>query len=251
VSFNYLLSDFVLPPTSLIALTLLGITFIKVRPRLAIGLIASAQLALLALSMPAVASALARTLEPPPLEADQLKQAQAIVVLAGGRNRGALEWGGESVNNTTLERIRYAALLARSSGLPVYVTGGMPGGGRFAEGTLMAGTLTNDYRVAVKWVDNDAATTWENALAAARDLQPAGVQQIALVTTAMHMPRSRASFERVGFSVTAAPAGYRGQRPFAVYQLMPSASALRVSHEALREWVSLAYYRLRERTGRP
>jgi uncharacterized SAM-binding protein YcdF (DUF218 family) len=98
----------------------------------------------------------------------------------------------------------------------------------------------------VKWVDNDAATTRGNALAAARDLQPAGVQHIALVTTAIHMPRSRASFERVGFTVIEAPAGYRGQRPFAPYQLMPSASGLRVSHEALREWVSLAYYQLRD-----
>lgn len=246
MSLNYLLSDLVLPPTSLIALTLIGVMLIKARPRLAIVLIAASQLALLALAVPAVALALARTLEPPPLEADDLKQAQAIVVLGGGRNRSALEWGGESVNYTTLERLRYAALLARSSGLPIYVSGGMPDGGRFAEGTLMAGTLTNDYRVPVKWIDNTANTTRENALAAARDLQSAGMERVALVTSAMHMPRSRASFEKVGFTVIPAPAGYRGQRPFAPYQLIPSPTALRLSHAALREWVSIAYYRLRD-----
>jgi hypothetical protein len=71
-------------------------------------------------------------------------------VLGGGRNRGAPEWGGESVNSFTLQRLRYAARLARESGLPLYVTGGKPDGGEFAEGTLMAEVLSREFAAPVR-----------------------------------------------------------------------------------------------------
>ena len=245
MTWNYLLSDLVLPPTSLIALTLIGVALLRSRPRVGFGLIVGAQLALLAFAIPAVAFALARTLEPAPLDVSALKRAQAIVILGGGRNRGALEWGGETVNDFTLERLRFGAQLARTSGLPVYVTGGMPDGGMYGEGDLMAGVLAKDYGIRVKWIDNAASTTRDNALMAAQDLKSAGVQRVVLVTSAMHMPRSLRAFEAAGFEVLAAPTGFRGQRPLAAYQLMPSASALRLSHAALREWFARAVYRLR------
>ena len=80
---------------------------------------------------------------------------------------------------------------------------------------------------------------------AARDLLPAGVQRVVLVTDALHMPRSIFAMRSVGFEVIAAPTGYRGQAPFTPYQLVPGIGAMRLSHLALREWVSQAYYRLR------
>jgi uncharacterized SAM-binding protein YcdF (DUF218 family) len=242
---SYLLSALVLPPTSLIVLTLAGVALLGRRRGLAIGLIVMSQLTLFALSTPAVANVLARALEPAPLAADALRDAQAIVVLGGGRNRGAPEWGGEAVNSATLQRLRYAARLARDAGLPVYVTGGKPNGGELAEGALMNGVLTGEFGVPVRWIDVKADTTRENALYAARDLKPAGVRRVALVTTAMHMPRARRAFEQAGFIVVPAATDYMGQRPFAAYQLVPGPQALRQSHLALREWVSDLYYRLR------
>ena len=89
-------------------------------------------------------------------------------------------------------------------------------------------------------------TTRENALAAARDLRAAGVQRVALVTSAMHMPRAHAAFVAAGLTPIAAPTAYRGQRPFAPYQLVPGAGALRLSQAALREWLSRAYYAIRD-----
>jgi uncharacterized SAM-binding protein YcdF (DUF218 family) len=87
-------------------------------------------------------------------------------------------------------------------------------------------------------------TTAGNARAAARDLKSAGIRRVALVTDAMHMPRSRYVFEQAGFEVIACPTAYAGQRPFQLYQLVPGVAALQTSNYALREWVSLAYYRL-------
>jgi uncharacterized SAM-binding protein YcdF (DUF218 family) len=245
VTFNYALSDLVLPPTSLVVATLLGVALLRHRRRLGITLIAVSQLALLALSLPIVANALARTLEPPPVNSRQLQGAQAIVILGGGRNRGAPEWGGETVKTFTLQRLRYGARLARETGLPVYVTGGKPDGGEHAEGSLMRDVLVREFNVPVRWIDTDAETTGESAKTAVRDLKPAGISRVALVTDAMHMPRSQRAFMQLGFEVIACPTAYAGQRPFAPSQLVPGVGALYLSHAALREWISQAYYRLR------
>lgn len=245
MTFNYALSDLVLPPTSLVAATLLGVVLLKRQRALAIALIAASQLLLLALSLPVVANALARTLEPPPVSAELLKGAQAIVILGGGRNRGAPEWGGETVKSYTLQRVRYGARLARETALPVYVTGGKPDGGEHAEGALMRDVLVREFNVPVRWIDTDANTTGENAAMAARDLKPAGISRVALVTDAMHMPRSQRAFEQFGFEVIACPTAYAGQRPFRPSQLVPGVAALHLSSSALREWISQAYYRLR------
>jgi uncharacterized SAM-binding protein YcdF (DUF218 family) len=244
VSASYLLSGLVLPPTSLVLLTLLGLLLLKSRPRFAVGLMAFSQLALLALAMPVVAGAIARTLEPPPLAPDGLKRAQAIVILAAGLNRSAVEWGGETVDDFTLQRVRYGAHLARASGLPVYVTGGVPGDARHSVAEMMAGVLQRDYGIQPKWIDEAADTTRGNARMAAKDLKPLGIQRVALVTTAIHMPRSKQAFEAAGFTVIPAPTDFVAQRPFTPGQLAPGASALVVSHLSLREWVSRGWYRL-------
>jgi uncharacterized SAM-binding protein YcdF (DUF218 family) len=247
VTLNYALSDLVLPPTSLIVVTLVGAMLLRRRRTFGLALIVGAQLVLLALSLPVVAHALARALEPPPVTAAELKRAQVIVILAGGNNRGSPEWGGETVKTYTLQRLRYGARLARETGLPIYVTGGRPPGGMFAEGALMRDVLVTEYDLAVRWVDVTAMTTGENALAAARDLKAEGLKRVALVTDAMHMPRSRQVFEAAGLEVIACPTAYAGQRPFKLYQLVPGVAALQLSQAALREWISGGYYRLRYR----
>jgi uncharacterized SAM-binding protein YcdF (DUF218 family) len=63
----------------------------------------------------------------------------------------------------------------------------------------------------------------------------------------MHMPRSRHVFEASGLQVIACPTAYAGQVPFELGQLVPGPGALMISHAALREWISRAYYLLRYR----
>ena len=243
MTFNYALSSWLLPPTSLIAATLIGVLMLRRRRRImGLVLIVGSQLLLLALSTPVVANALVRTLEPPPASIEQIKRAQAIVVLGGGRNLGSPEWGGETVNDYTLRRARYGARLARETGLPLYVSGGKPGGGELAEGTMMNELFTREFNVPVKWIDAAAETTREQALIAAQELRPQRVSRVALVTDAVHMPRAQRAFELAGLAVIPAPTGYSAQRPFAPYQLIPGPVALLHSHIALREWASQLHY---------
>jgi uncharacterized SAM-binding protein YcdF (DUF218 family) len=242
VTFNYALSNLLLPPTSLIALTIIGALALRRRRAFGMVLIVGSQLLLLALSMPVIANSLVRSLEPPPVSIGELKRAQAIVVLGGGRNLGAPEWGGETVNDYTLRRARYGARLARETGLPVYVSGGKPTGGQFAEGTLMRELLALELNSPVKWVEVTSETTREQAQMAAQDLKPQQISRVALVTDAVHMPRAQRAFELAGLAVIGAPTGYTAQRPFAPYQLIPGPIALRESHVALREWASQLHH---------
>ncbi len=118
------------------------------------------------------------------------------------------------MKTTTLQRLRYGARLARETGLPILVTGGRPLRSKYAEGELMSDVLTSEYKLGVRWIEVEAMTTGENALMAAQALKADGIKRIALVTDAIHMPRSRQAFERAGLEVIACPTAYAGQRPF-------------------------------------
>src|SRR5690606_30182135 len=56
--------------------------------------------------------------------------------------------------------------------------------------------------------EDRSRNTYENALYVRELLAQADSNEIVLVTSALHMPRSVAIFERQGFSVTPAPVDY-------------------------------------------
>ena len=249
-SLTYLAGAVLVPPTSLILLGLLGLALRRRRPALGSALAALSLGALLALSLPVTASSLMNRLEGPALVgAKGVGDARAIVILAGGTARGAAEWGGETVNLFTLQRVRYGAWLARQSRLPVLITGAAPRDGRPGEAAMMRDLLSQEFGVSPRWVDERARTTAGNAREAAALLQASGVQRVALVTSAFHMPRAQRAFERAGLQVVAAPTGYFGNSygEFEAADLVPSGEALRVSYLALREMAAGLMYRVVDR----
>jgi hypothetical protein len=82
---------------------------------------------------------------------DLAQRADAIVVLGSGRERGDPAWGADQPTGVGLERQRYAARLAKASGLPVLTSGGLHYGTPPSEAQLMAGSLHDDFGVAVRW----------------------------------------------------------------------------------------------------
>jgi uncharacterized SAM-binding protein YcdF (DUF218 family) len=242
---NYTGAALLLPPTSLLLLALLGLVLARKRRVLGTALCALSLLTLLALAMPAVAYRIARTLEPPALPNSRaVADVQAIVILAGGISRAAPDWGGATLTTSSLQRVRYGARLARELNLPVLVSGGSPTGGP-AEGTLMKEALQDEFNVPAHWLDDRSNTTAENAINSAKLLQAAGVRRVALVTSALHMPRALRVFRATGLQAVAAPTGYLGQAQFSAGQLVPNGDALRISFLALREWLALGLYHVR------
>jgi len=241
---SYAATAFLLPPTLLLLVALAALLGLRRRPRTSVLVVSCALGALIALSLPVVAFALMRAIEPAPLDESALGGAQAIVILGGGRNRTAPEWGGVTVNAITLQRLRYGARLARISSLPVLVAGGAPDGAEATEADLMRAILQDEFGVPVRWIDNASRTTRENARFAAQQLLAAGQRRIVLVTDGWHSARAGAEFERNGLEVIPAPTGIVGSHAFSLYQLVPNVESLRYAHVALREWFSAIWYRL-------
>lgn len=249
-----LLSALVLPPAGPILLALWGLWLSRRHPRTGRAISAAALLGMLALSLPPVAEALMQGLEDrPPIAAQDLARAQAIVVLGGGKRDAAPEYGGDTVNAWSLERVRYAAVLQKRSGLPLLVTGGAPTGGR-PEAEAMKDAVEHELGGKVRWTETESRDTAENAAYSARLLKADGVARIALVSHAWHLKRAVELFEREGLQVFAAPTGYT-RLPTALFdRWRPSISAFSNSAEALHEWLGLVAQSLNGydfRTSRP
>lgn len=248
---RFFIKQWLMPPGILLLLLLAAWWWRRRRPRLAAACFAVGLGGLCLMSLPLVVQQAAQTLETEPaLAVDSwaglAARADAIVVLGAGRERGDPAWGGaDQPGYLALERMRYAAQLAKASGLPLLTSGGLHYGTPPSEAQLMAERLQRDFGVPVAWQEDASRTTWENATFSAKVLQPLGIKRVVVVTQAWHMQRSRWSFERAGFEVVPAPVGSLGRdhaRPFA--GLLPESRAIWQSGQLLNEAVGLVGYRL-------
>ena len=233
-----ILSALILPPTSLILLALLGIYLSRKHPRTGRTIAALSLTTLLILSLPVTGNALLHSLETAlPITEAQLKDIQSIVILGGGKNNNAPEYGGtDTVSKWTLERLRYGAFLQQHTGKPILVTGGAPYGGR-PEADAMAETLKQEFHAKTIWVENQSNDTAENAAYSAKILKQHGITNIALVSQAWHLPRAKTLFEKQGLKVTLAGTGYTTGEQHTVAQWLPDASALNKSSMAIKEYL--------------
>lgn len=186
-----------------------------------------------------------------PLEADFADldrpppDAKAIVVLGGGafRPRGA-DARGERLTRISIERLVGAARLARASGLPLLVAGGAaPSQHETSEAELMRRVLEDDLGIPVKWVEDRSRNTAQNARFAAQLLRQAGLDHVVLVTSAVHMKRAIAWFEREGLRIVAAPIGRLAGRRDRLGAWLPSADGAYECWLALHERVGFLLIR--------
>jgi uncharacterized SAM-binding protein YcdF (DUF218 family) len=246
------LASLALPPLAPLLLAALGLLLAAGKRRGGLALTALSLAALALLSCHGTAVWLARHALPQfaPASIDQLKtrQVQAIVVLGGGLLPEAAEYGQAQPGPHTAARLRYGLWLARQSGLPVAFTGGVgwaaQGAQPTSEAEAAARVAQQEHGVTLRWLESESRDTAGNARLLAPLLQRGGVQRIALVTDAWHMPRALALFEQTGLQVTPAPMGFVRPIESAVLQWLPSARGLLASQQVLREWLALMVARL-------
>jgi len=237
-----------LPPGLFLVTALLGLLWTRRRRRAGMIVMTVSTVGLFVLSLPWVGATLLRTLgadDPLPLSFRPSTE-QAIVVLAADHDANGVEYGGPTVGPMTLVRLRYAASLARSTGLPILVSGGIPAMNLPSLARLMSDALAADFRVETRWLEEQSSNTWENARCSADLLKTAGIDSIILVTHAWHMPRARASFEAQGVRVTSAPTSLRLSPRHGMRLFLPSSLGLRESYLAMHEWLGRAGYALLE-----
>lgn len=245
-----LLAAVLLPPLSLILLGAFGWILIKRHPRLGKSLITASFALLYLLASPLVADHLLDLLEKDikPVRVEEIRRAQAIVILGGGAYRDAPEYGQDSAGTLTLARLQYGAHLHRMTGLPILVTGGNPEDG-LPEAQIMRQTLENHFGIPVKWVEARAFNTAQNARFSAEILLPAGIKKVLVVSHAWHMPRARYAFKKTGMIFLPAPTRFANPPPqndtgYSLFDFIPNARALEKSYCALHELIGLVWYRL-------
>jgi uncharacterized SAM-binding protein YcdF (DUF218 family) len=172
---------------------------------------------------------------------------QAIVVLGGGVEHQAAEYGGPVLSPDAMSRLVYGVYLAQATKLPMAYSGGVGWAAddtQIPEARVAALALRYIGGPPLRWQENQSRDTRENALNTAQLLRADGVTRIALVTHAWHMPRSIQHFEAAGLSVLPAPMGFVRSDARPLLQWLPSATGLRDSTWVLREWMGLWVNRL-------
>lgn len=250
MTWRYIIKQLAFPPSGLLLLLLCSVLLRKRWPKLAAaGLLISIS-GLYAMSLPVTVEYAARALEAEPAltpaQWPALKQhADAIVVLGGGREVNDPAWQADQPSLMAMQRLRYAARLAKASDLPILVTGGLHFGQPPSEAQIMADSLQHDFNITARWLESESRTTWENAAFSTGILQAQGIQRVVLVTNAWHMSRARWSFEQFGFEVLSAPVGFLSVpngRPLNGW--LPEGKAMWQNTALLNEVVGGMLYRL-------
>jgi uncharacterized SAM-binding protein YcdF (DUF218 family) len=173
------------------------------------------------------------------------------VILLGG-SIGATEVNGaiEEDLNEAVDRVRYAASLARQNpDAPVLISGGQtfPREGARSEAEAMA-QLLHELGVPRERLQLETAsrTTSENARELSGD-DALSQRRWALVTSAFHMPRAVGVFRREGIDVVAAPTDWRVDlgAPLMTWSVSGRLTNLDL---AAKEYVGLIAYRIAGRT---
>ncbi|HEY0767634.1 MAG TPA: YdcF family protein [Steroidobacteraceae bacterium] len=232
-----LLHRLLLPPAGPLLIALAGAWFLRSRASARARnagwlLLATGLAALWLLATPLVADTLARAAErEPALDLTTAVQAQAIVILGGGDERiAAPEYGGAAAPGPALlERLAYGAFVAHHTALPVLVSG------TAREALAMRTSLARDFRIEVRWIEDQSRDTFENAQRASRVLKAAGVARILLVTDSAHEWRAAHEFASAGLAVVPAPVGVWAPRETGLLRYLPGPTALTRSSAALDE----------------
>lgn len=254
--FVTLFKTFLMPPAIQLLLMVLAFFMWKRRVLLSRFLMLLAWGSLLALSLPIVSTKLFTWLEQPYLDQQRLTssienfQPKAVVVLGGGRIRNTPEYGGDEVNEQALWRLRFAAVLAKQTNLPIISSGG----------TVYPFELTSEAEMAAKVLqtelgvptavlqESNSRDTWQNAIKTAAMLedQLGGKGPVILVTHAYHMRRSQYAFEQAGVTVIPAATGFKSVAVSGwINDWLPQSFYLHQSRIALHEYLGLVFYWLR------
>jgi uncharacterized SAM-binding protein YcdF (DUF218 family) len=249
-----LLTALILPPVPLLLLMLIGARLILPRRGLGWLVIFTSVLLLWFSSCSGTAQALSQyALKPPaPLSPDRIKELKAhakepiaILVLGGGLEPYAPEYGAGNLEYHSLERLRYGLWLSRETGLPVGFSGGVgwaqPDG--TPEARIASPIAATEFGRPLKWLEEASRDTRENAALSVPLLRKSGIRHIVLVTHGWHMPRAVSAFEAVAgadMQIEAAPMGLAQRTTLSSLEWVPTSEGTVRVRAVLRELLGRA-----------
>ncbi|MEW6632520.1 MAG: YdcF family protein [Pseudomonadota bacterium] len=177
------------------------------------------------------------------------EKVDGIVVLGGGFE-GAINLarGGYELNTSGDRMVETAILARRFPQAKVVVSGGngsllLDGEGDADTAPRLLGALGVEADRLI--LEDKSRNTYENAVFSRRLVAPKPGETWLLVTSAFHMPRAKALFDKAGFATIAWPVDYRtsGEEGIGLFRDNP-ADSLQATTMAIREWIGLFAYRL-------
>lgn len=247
-------------PLGLASILLILVLVLEKRQKLRRGLLITALIILWLGSNRWVSYALARSLEWRNLPPENTPQGEVIVLLGGGTESDDSPRPMTEVNSAG-DRVLYAAKLYHDGAAPVILASG----GNLDFSTTRGATPAEEMKelliltgvpISDIWEQPQSQNTYEDALYSAEILRENNISEVILVTSAMHMPRSKALFEKQGVEVIPAPVDFTvthqnwagtfkpGLDEF-VINLLPNASSLGLTTNVLKEYLGLLVYGLR------
>ena len=244
--------SFATQPLAWVAILILAtLLCVRIRPVWATRMGSAALMLLLLIGWEPLPDAVLRRLESqhPSLSSGDTCTRYLGVIVLGGALDPAYVWNipAQSALNDAAERMtEVRPLLRQCPQLHVLFTGG--------EGELFAGDLSEAQRAKVFFdqqglpadrvlYESTSRTTFENAIhsKSVKGVDPA--QPWLLLTSAWHMPRAMAAFQRAGWNVTAYPVDFRSGKhtPWTQYSMDQGAKKWRM---ALHELLGLLAYRV-------
>lgn len=179
-----------------------------------------------------------------------------IVVLGGGFE-GAINLarGGYELNSGGDRYVEAAILARRYPAAKIVVTGGVGSlilkGEGDADTALRLFTALGVPRDRLV-LENRSRNTYENAVFTKEMVTPKPGETWLLVTSAFHMPRAKALFDKAGFATVPWPVDYRTSGREGVSLFADNAvDALQATTLAIREWTGLFAYWLTGRIDSP
>ncbi len=251
-----LLPLFVYPVGLSCLLMALGLLWIWRHPRRAIWAIALSLFILFFTSNPLVSNKLVSTLEWQYFPPDPMPTADAIVVLGGATAPQVAPRPWVEVLEAG-DRILYAARLYNQGKAPKLILSGgrvtWRGNSDISEADDMKEfALAMGVPESAIVLEGTSLNTRQNAVNLKPILAQQSVESLLLVTSAIHMPRSVAIFNKLGISVIPAPTDYlvpietrMNTLEARMLALLPEARSTAQFTQALKEYVGFLIYRLR------
>jgi len=140
----------------------------------------------------------------------QSRRNVAIIVLGGGREAYAPEYGVSNLNAASLERLRYGIWLGREIGAPVAFSGGLGWAQKEgpSEAQIAARVASAEFGRPLRWVEEESRDTRQNAGRTLPLMLRDGISEVVVVTHGWHMPRTLRAFSEASqgrLKVTPAP----------------------------------------------